>query len=98
MLQGEQRLRTAGFDPAGHVGHQQAFFVVLVLHQRQLVGVQLARQVARLQFAVDKVGKALSDLLVVGAFDLRPLFADVAHAVEEQRLHLVVFGFFGALK
>ena len=98
LFQGEQGASAARLDLADHVGHLQAFFVLLVLHQGQAVGVQGVLGGLGLELAVEEVGEVLCDALVVAALDLRAQFAHVAHGVEEQALHLVVLGFFRAVE
>lgn len=62
-----------------------------------MLGVDFGRRLI-LQFAVEEIGKIVGDGLVVAALDLWTLAADLAHVVEEQRLHLVVLGFLGAFE
>ncbi|MCY1516014.1 hypothetical protein D9M68_506210 [compost metagenome] len=98
LVEGEQRLGAAGLDPADHVGDQQALLVLLVFHQLEVVGVQLAGREFRLQLAAEEILEALGDVLVIGAFYLWALLADVPHAVEEEGLYLVVLGLLGAFE
>lgn len=91
-------MRATGFDPADHVGDQQAFFVFVVPHELEVVRVQLAGFEFGLQLAAEEVLEVLGHALVVGALYLRPLLADVPHAVEEQGLDLIVLGFLGAFE
>ncbi|MCY1522313.1 hypothetical protein D9M68_571590 [compost metagenome] len=94
LLEGEQLLGAARLDPADHVGHLQAFLVILVLDQGQLVDGHLGGLFLGFELAFEEIVEVLSDLLVIAALDTRALTADFAHVVEEQRLHLVVLGLF----
>ena len=47
---------------------------------------------------IEEGAELLSNVLVIVAFDMRTLFANGPHAVEEQALQLVVLGFFRVLK
>ena len=91
-------MRAARLDPADHIGDLQAFFIILVLHQRHVFSVQLAGAGWWLEFAFEEVREILCNLLMIAAFNLRTLPADLAHVVEEQGLHLIVLGFFGAFE
>lgn len=97
LVQRKEWLGATRLDPADHVGDQQALFVDLVLDQLQVVGVQLGDLRLGLA-ALHEVTELLGDALVIEAFDLRSLSTDLAHAVEEQRLHLIVLGFFRAFE
>ncbi|MNF97272.1 hypothetical protein D3C84_800930 [compost metagenome] len=63
-----------------------------------MVGAHLAGHEFRLQLAAEEILEALGDVLVISAFYLRALLADVPHAVEEEGLHLVILGLLGALE
>ncbi|MCY1422167.1 hypothetical protein D9M71_378400 [compost metagenome] len=98
LFEGEQRLHALRLDLVDHVGDQQGFLVLVRLHQRQLVDVQFIELVAGGKPALEEVHQPLGDALVIGALQGGPLAADLAHAVEEQRLDLVVLGLLGALE
>mgnify|MGYP002129764033 CR=1 FL=1 len=91
LLQAKQCLCAAGVDPAGHVGDLQAFLVIVVMHQTQVVQADLFAH-CRLAAAFSKGAELLAEPLMVGPFQVHALLTDLAHAVEIQGLLTVAAG------